>query len=155
TQRGVKVVSCDPIYKWSAPDIRRRVAATRDAMLEQARLNAGDFVWDSIRSVEELGQIRMSAMQTFLDDYDRGKAEHRYIEAALPALPFGDRTFDLALCSHFLFLYTIQLGEVLHRAAIQEMCRVASEVRIFPLIELTGQRSPYVDAAMMDLREGG
>ena len=155
TRRGASVVSCDPIYKWDGRAIRNRIEATYDQMLEQTRLNTDEFVWDSIHSVEALGQIRMAAMRAFLDDYDRGKVERRYIEAELPHLPFDDAAFDLALCSHFLFLYTTQLGEMFHQSAIREMCRVATEVRIFPLLALGGRRSSYVDASSNELKANG
>jgi hypothetical protein len=46
--------------------------------------------------------------------------------------------------SHFLFLYTTQLGDTFHRQVIAEMCRVAKEVRVFPLLALGGQTSPLV-----------
>src|SRR5262245_52916660 len=52
TRRGSTVVSCDPIYRFEAADIRRRIATTREHILEQARLNASDYVWDSIRSLD-------------------------------------------------------------------------------------------------------
>ena len=93
----------------------------------------------------------MAAMTRFLNDYERGRSEGRYVDAELPTLPFLDRAFDLALCSHFLFLYTTQLGEEFHRSAIREMCRVASEVRIFPLLTLAGGRSEYVDQTLHEL----
>ena len=38
-----------------------------------------------------------------------------------------------------------QLGEAFHGLAIREMCRVAEEVRIFPLLALGATRSPLVD----------
>jgi hypothetical protein len=97
----------------------------------------------------------MAAMQDFLDDYGRGKIDGRYVDAELPALPFADTAFDLALCSHFLFLYTSQLDEAFHRSAIREMCRVAAEVRIFPLLALGGCQSPYVNTTVNELRESG
>src|SRR5580765_6776496 len=59
TCRGSAVVSCDPIYRYDAVQIRSRVASTCDEILEQARRNADEFVWTSIRSVDELGQVRM------------------------------------------------------------------------------------------------
>lgn len=155
TRLGTAMVSCDPIYKWNSTEIHNRIKATYDHMIEQTRNNADEFVWHSIRSVEELGQIRMAAMQAFLNDYDRGKVEGRYVEAALPTLPFGDARFDLALCSHLLFLYTDQLGEAFHQSAILELCRVATQVRIFPLLALGGERSPYVDASMNALSHAG
>jgi hypothetical protein len=156
TRRGGRVVSCDPLYRWETADIRARITATSDQVLDQTRRNADEFEWGGdIASVEELGQVRMRAMNAFLRDYESGRLAGRYVEAELPALPFSDGTFDLALCSHLLFLYSSQLGETFHCAAIQEMCRVAAEVRIFPLLELGGRRSPYVESSVSELRSSG
>jgi len=155
TRRGANIVSCDPIYRWDAEQIRERIAVTYEQILEQTRQNIDDFVWDSIGSVDELGRIRMAAMQGFLEDYASGKAHGRYVDGELPALPFTASSFDLALCSHLLFLYSTQLGESFHRAAIMELCRIAQEVRIFPLLALGGQRSPFVAGNIAALREAG
>ena len=151
TRLGSTVISCDPLYRCDAEQIRERIASTRDQILEQTRRNAGEFVWNTIHSVEELGQVRMAAMNEFLQDYPAGLTGGRYTDAELPSLPFADSSFDLALCSHFLFLYTTQLGEAFHRSAIHEMCRVATEVRIFPLLALGGTASPLVAAAVEEL----
>ena len=75
--------------------------------------------------------------------------------AELPTLPFPDASFDLALCSHFLFLYSSQLGASFHLSAIREMCRVATEVRIFPLLALGGCTSRHLDRSVDDLRASG
>jgi hypothetical protein len=90
----------------------------------------------------------MAAMRVFLADYVLGKASGRHLEAELPTLPFADAAFDLAMCSHFVFLYSTQLGEAFHRDATKEMCRVASEVRIFPLLAQGGDRCPFVDVCV-------
>jgi hypothetical protein len=146
TRRGFDVTSCDPIYRYDDPQLRGRIATTYQEVLEQTRQNAHDFVWTTIRSVEDLGRVRMDAMNDFLDDYPAGREAGRYVDAELPSLPFGDSSFDLALCSHLLFLYTTHLGEAFHRTAIREMCRIAREVRIFPLLTLGGTTpSPLVE----------
>ena len=145
TRLGSTVISCDPIYRYGVEELRQRIASTYDQILEQTRRNEREFVWSTIHSVDELGRVRMAAMNAFLRDYPAGLTQGRYIVAELPDLPFGDTSFDLALCSHLLFLYTTQLGEPLHRSAIREMCRVARDVRIFPLIELGGAPSPLVE----------
>ena len=155
TWRGLRVTSCDPIYRWDAKQIQTRVAVTYDVILEETRRNADEFVWTSIASIDELGQVRMSAMETFLEDFPSGKVQGRYVEAELPTLPFPDASFDLALSSHLLFLYTAQLGEAFHRAAIREMCRVATEVRIFPLLALGGHTSPIVPVISDELSHVG
>jgi hypothetical protein len=144
-RRGTDAVSCDPLYRCEASQIRERIAATSDNILEQMKQNREEFLWDSIRSVEELCEIRMAAMNVFLDDYDAGRTQGRYVDGELPVLPFTDGSFDLALSSHFLFLYTTQLGDTFHRSAIRAMCRVAREVRIFPLLDLRGGQSPLVN----------
>jgi hypothetical protein len=151
TRRGTSVISIDPLYRLDITSIRDRIAATYDQVLEQAQRNCQQFVWGAIQSVEELGRIRMQAMQAFLDDYDLGKRQGRYVDAELPASAFPDKSFDLAVCSHFLFLYTEQLSEAFHRSAILELCRVATEVRIFPLLALDGRSSPYVARIVDDL----
>jgi hypothetical protein len=155
TRRGASVVSVDPVYRWEAADIRQRIAATADRVLDEARRNQDEFVWDTIRSVDDLGRLRMAAMSDFLSDYPAGKAQGRYLDAALPALPFSNGSFDLALCSHLLFLYSTQLGESFHLDAIQELCRIAREVRIFPLLALGGRPSPFVDFSVAKIRAAG
>lgn len=155
TRRGVSVVSCDPLYQFNVPQIRERIGQTYDEVIAQTRSNEAEFLWTEIRSVDELGRVRMSAMNAFLDDFEPGKAAGRYATAELPSLPFADGAFGLALCSHFLFLYTAQLGSAFHRHALLELCRVAPEVRIFPLLSLGGALSPLVAEAKADLGAAG
>ena len=156
SHRGSRVVSCDPLYAFSRTEIESRISATCDTVLEQTRRHADQFVWGhGIASIDELGEVRMRAMRIFLADYDAGKEAGRYIDASLPSLPFPDGAFDLALCSHLLFLYSKQFDEVFHRASIRELSRVAAEVRIFPLLALDGSRSPFVDACLADARASG
>src|SRR4029450_12912413 len=109
-RRGATVVSVDPLYGADSSQIRQRIEATFDEMLDQTRRNADEFVWDTITSVDELAVLRKSPLAAFLADSDEGKAAGRYVEGELPALPFPNRSFDVAVCSHFLFLYSDQLG---------------------------------------------
>ena len=156
TRRGGRVVSCDPLYRHTRAEIDARIVATCDVVLEQTRRNAGGFVWGrGITSIDELGAVRMRAMRTFLDDYDAGRAAGRYVEASLPALPFGDDAFDLALCSHFLVLYSARFDAAFHVASLRELCRLAAEVRVFPVLALDGTRSPHLDACLAQIRAAG
>ena len=140
-RRGRQVVSVDPIYAFSADEIRERVEAVRRDMMEQVRRQPEQFVWDFIRSPEHLESMRMGAMTDFLDDF-QGHND-RYVEASLPNLPDG--RFDLALCSHFLFLYSDRLDAEFHIASIREMLRVAAKVRVFPVTDLSGAPSPHLE----------
>ena len=91
----------------------------------------------------------------FLMDYEDGLEEGRYIAAELPDLPFEDDSFDMALCSHLLFLYSDHLDEAFHKASIDEMLRVAKEVRIFPLLTLENKPSPHLEPVIDHLRSNG
>jgi hypothetical protein len=151
TRRGSMVISVDPLYRFDGRSIRERITATCGLILDQLRRNMHEFVWDGIGSVEELGRVRMKVMEDFLADYDSGKRDGRYLDAELPDLAFPDRSFDLAVCSHFLFLYSDHLSAAFHRRAILELCRVAAEVRIFPLLALGGRPSPHLPSIIEDL----
>jgi hypothetical protein len=155
TRLGANMISCDPIYRWGVAEIEARIDDSYAQVIEQTRRNQHDFVWDAISSVEELGRVRMSAMQEFLRDYLTGTRKGRYVEAELPCLPFCDAQFDLAVCSHLLFLYSSQLTEKFHHAALFELCRVAQEVRVFPLLALGGSPSPFIESSAHALRTAG
>jgi hypothetical protein len=123
--------------------------------MDQTRANQNLYLWEAIQSPDELGRVRLAAMRDFLADYDLGKSEGRYVAAELPYLPFPSASFDLALCSHFLFLYTDHLSLAFHAQAIEAMCRVSREVRIFPLMTYNAQPSPYIEPLTERLREAG
>jgi hypothetical protein len=155
TSEGRAVVSCDPLYDFTADEIRSRMEATHDAMVENARAARHEFVWRDIESPEHLGQVRMAVMRRFLADFPEGLRERRYRAQALPHLDFPDGAFDLALCSAFLFTYSEQLSLAFHVASIEEMCRVASEARVFPLLKSYGGLSPHLEPVVAGLRERG
>lgn len=147
TQRGGNIISVDPVYAFDAEQIRVRISETYETVMAQMHKNHSDFVWGVIPSVEQLGRLRMSAMETFLADFEAGKLEGRYIPGELPSLPFASGQFDIALSSHFLFLYSAHLLAEFHLQAVQEMLRVSREVRVFPLLTLDGSLSfhlPFV-----------
>jgi hypothetical protein len=144
TSRGGNIVSCDPLYQYSADEIRSRIGSTYDSILSIARNNYDRFLWNSIKSPEQLGQLRMAAMNDFLDDYDDGKRTGRYLRHSLPHLQFVAGRFDLAVCSHFLFLYSDDFSIHYHFNSILEMCRLAREVRIFPLLDMQGRISAHL-----------
>lgn len=149
---GHHVVSCDPLYEHSRDQIECAIHAARDEVMQQVRGNPQNFVWKAIRTPEELEQVRMTAMGKFLADYEAGRREGRYITAVLPALPFHDREYDLCLCSHFLFLYDSR-GLDFHLRAIREMARVASEVRIYSVINTNCKKAGFFPDLLSRVRE--
>jgi len=154
-RQGRRVISCDPLYQLSRFQIQERIKVTYENIMRQTRQNRDRFVWTLIKSPEDLGKARLTAMDQFLTDYDEGKSAGRYVIGELPALPFEAESFDLALSSHFLFLYSDNFSLEFHRKAIGEMCRVATEARIFPLLNYNAQPSPYVEPLLKELAQAG
>ena len=101
----------------------------------------GAEIWKNIRNLNELENIRMSAMKKFLSDYEKGKIEGRYVFHELPdRLPYEFDYFDIGLSSHFLLMYT-SLGYDFHIAAMTEMLRTCKEIRIFPIVDLDANQT--------------
>ncbi|NET08946.1 MAG: SAM-dependent methyltransferase [Symploca sp. SIO2B6] len=154
TQEG-SVISCDPLYQFSRAAIQQRIAETKDVILAGVQANRDAYRWDSFHSPEHLCHVRLATMEQFLADFPTGQQTGRYQVAALPTLPYRDRQFDLALCGHFLFAYSDHLSFDFHWEAIQELCRIAHEVRIFPVVTLSGERSPFLKPILDNLKTRG
>ncbi|TVP62464.1 MAG: SAM-dependent methyltransferase [Nodularia sp. (in: Bacteria)] len=155
TLQGYKVISCDPIYQFTADEIAQRIQDTYEIVIQGVKANQEFYVWQNIPSPEMMGEIRMSAMRQFLIDFPNGINQGRYLKDELPVLPCATNQFELALCSHLLFTYSEQLSVEFHLASIVEMCRVAKEVRIFPLLQLSGEPSPWLQPVINELQQRG
>lgn len=155
TGQGGRIVSADPIYALSSEQIRRRIDDIYDNMVQQVATNADHLRLEQFGSAEKLGQTRKQAMNLFLQDYDQGKQQGRYLDVELPVLPFAQGQFDMALCSHLLFLYSDQLDLDFHIESILELCRVARQIRIFPLMNLSHQLSQHLEPVLEALATAG
>jgi len=149
------VISVDPLYIFNAEEIEKQFYSVVDNIISQVKATPDDWVWSYHRTAEHLKENRVNALCQFVADYENGKAQGCYVVGELPALDFKTNEFELALCSHFLFLYSDHLPYEFHRASVLEMLRVASEVRIFPLLTLMLQVSPYVQPLIEELKSEG
>jgi hypothetical protein len=145
TRLGFRAVSVDPLYGLERDVIEERMRRARQSMLDGFAKARDRFAWTFFKSPEASVEYRMATMRRFLADYDSGRAAGRYVQAALPSLPFPDQAFDITLSSHLLFLYDHLLDLEFHLASVREMLRVGVEARIFPILDLSGNRSSLVE----------
>lgn len=143
------VTSFDPIYQFTKEQLLNRIEDTKDIVMKQTKDNKDNFIWTTIKDLDELEKMRMGAMYNFIEDFDKGREENRYIPHELPnKTTFLDKHFDIGLSSHFLLLYP-DLGLDFHIKAIDEMLRICKEVRIFPILDLDAKESsvlkPIID----------
>lgn len=149
TELRNNVTSFDPIYQFTKEQLLNRIEDTKDIVMKQTKDNKDNFIWTTIKDLDELEKMRMGAMYNFIEDFDKGREENRYIPHELPnKTTFLDKHFDIGLSSHFLLLYP-DLGLDFHIKAIDEMLRICKEVRIFPILDLDAKESsvlkPIID----------
>jgi hypothetical protein len=132
--RGVDAIAADPAYALDHAELVDSVRCSLPATSGIVDEHGGSFVWHWYGSPERKDQYRIEAADAFLQDV--AAAPERYVAAGLPELPFGDRRFELVLCSHLLFTWADTYDLEWHQAALRELIRVSNaEVRVFPLVQ--------------------
>ena len=94
-------------------------------------------------------------MDAFCRDFESGKQHGRYIDASLPNLPFPDQRFDLVLSAHLLFFYSANRDLTFHLDAVRELLRIGTEVRIFPIVDVNSNPSPFLSSVIDELEKDG
>ncbi len=152
-EMGKKILSVDPLYEFDGNEIRKRFYEVIDNVVDQLRSTQEDYNWTFFKNPDEYREHRIKTTERFVIDYDSGKGEGRYITGELPNLEFEDNSFDIALCSFFLFFYSEQLDYEFHLASVKELIRIAKEVRIYPLIDLAVNRSVHLDPVINEIEK--
>ncbi|WP_248515514.1 hypothetical protein [Salinarchaeum laminariae] len=151
---GTDAVAVDPEYGPPVATLEETCSSAVDDVVDQLQAKTDLFDWSFYGDVATRERYARAAATRFLADYAR--QPDRYVDAALPALPFDDGAFDLVCSANLLFLYDDRFGIGFHRDAALELARVASEeLRIAGLQSLDAERSEYVDPVMATLREAG
>jgi len=154
--RGAEAVAADPLYGCPAASLAAYVELDYARMLEQMRRNEGLLRYRYFPSLAAAEASRRAAARRFLDDYEAGFAQGRYVGARLPQLPFADGAFDLVLCAHLLFTYARRFDHAFHLAACLDLMRVGrGEARLHPLCGLDGRPYPELPRLQADLRAAG
>jgi hypothetical protein len=66
------VVACDPIYRFGAADLERRVAEVDPVMVSGMTADRERFVWGGAGSPAAVAERRLVAMRRFLADFPAG-----------------------------------------------------------------------------------
>jgi hypothetical protein len=155
-QIGIDAVACDLLFNLDEGTLRAKGQADLVHVMERLADVTHNYNWDFYENIEQLNECRKTALDRFLADYTEGRQTGRYIQTKLPKLPFGDRSFDLVLSGHFLFLYSDCFDYSFHWQTIRELYRVCSqEVRIYPLQGKDAQPYPFLNTLLNDLNNAG
>lgn len=151
---GLDVTACDVAYYYSSEDLKNKGLQDVEHAMHHMEKAKNNYQWDYFYSVENLRKHRLRALQDCTEDMSQ--SSERYIPVTLPSLPFKEATFDLLLSAHFLFTYADQLDYSFHLETINELLRVTKEeIRIFPLVDLSGKRYEHLDQIILYLLDKG
>jgi hypothetical protein len=156
TNQGYKVVSCDPIYKTSPENITQVINQLVEHLATKIEKTTDHYQWGlEYRNSADLIRQQHAMAEIFIRDYAKGLKEQRYISDSLPNLSFENFQFAYALCANFIFDGHYADDLKFQIAAIHDMARVAREVRIFPLLDPTGNISANLGPILAQLQVEG
>ncbi|MCR8631079.1 class I SAM-dependent methyltransferase [Paenibacillus radicis (ex Xue et al. 2023)] len=154
--RGINAKSADPLYSMNADEIMSHGGQEIITSTQKLAAIKESFDWSYYGDLDRHRALREQSLVRFIQDYRQYKEEGRYVPALLPKLPYEDGTFNLVLCSHFLFLYHEQFDYEFHLQAIQELlrvCRPGGQVRIYPLRSLQWDYYPHLEQLLSTLEK--
>lgn len=150
---GGQVTACDPLYALSPAEIRDIAVDDLRRAHRYISDHPDEYVWTFFADADHYLASRTASGELFAAHH-AGDPD-RYVPAGLPALPFSDGEFDLALCSHLLFSYADRLDRTFHLTSVLELARVATEVRVFPLVPMGMTTNPDLGRVRAELAEAG
>ncbi len=147
-----RVVSGDQLYQLTPPQMDQAVDQIYEANETHLRAHLENLKQQDEASIQNILNTWQQSKNAFLKDYAAGRHEQRYLLMTLPTLPFEFHEFQLALCSDLLFHTQAREGYT-PQHLIAELCRVAEEVRVFPLLDEAGQTSDALGPVMLNLQQ--
>ncbi len=142
---GMNVMAMDPIYDHDAKELEIKCEQDIDLIIKELDGVEHLYVWNIFKSKEHLKKQREDAYKRFIIHY-RNNRNVFYISESMPKTSFINNQFDIVISSHLLFLYDHIFDYSFHEETIKEMLRITSnEIRMFPLLNLYGKKSIYLD----------
>lgn len=150
-----QVVSCSDTYGSSKDELQMKMKEALRQTMMIIEENPDRFVNTAIDTPKKYEVKLKEDLKIFMHDYKDAVKQKRYSPESLPSLDFVNCEFGLAICRHFLFVRNENFSVEFHVQSIKEMCRVAGEVRIFPLLGPDGSVSDKLPLVMQNLQQQG
>ncbi|GIM47686.1 hypothetical protein DNHGIG_32350 [Collibacillus ludicampi] len=152
---GIKAFSVDSAYYNTPEELEKKGLQDIEYIISMLDKIKEKCKWNYFKSMDELRRERITALNQCIQDMKESKG-YRYLPAILPVLPCKDKSFDMTLSAHLLFMYADQLDYNFHLQTIQEMIRVTrDEIRIFQTTDMNGNKYLYLDEIIDWLRTKG
>lgn len=152
--RHLAITSCDPWFQLDKPALAQLVESHAEQAIDEMKKTLSRYDFSEYGSVDALIEKRRQGIAMCLADYEKGRAEKRYVSIEHDILPFADDSFDLALSSHCFFTGALDQDVDTHLQRIRALAHVAKEVRIYPLVDSDGQPSHLLGPVLLGLQQG-
>jgi hypothetical protein len=145
------VISGDRLYQLEPEEMEQQAAKLLVNSEKYLRKHAKMLRKNEEKYIQKILHKWQQSVNIFIQDYRLGKKTNRYRFMDLPSLPFKEHEFKLALCSDLVFhSETQEQGN--HFQLVKELCRVAGEVRIFPLMNEKGEISNTIGPILLEMQ---
>lgn len=152
-QKNSWVISVDPLFSLSKPQLFEKVMLMFDARVQEIKNNQGVVLnVSAFGGLDAFIAMRRQGLDDFFKDYEQGLIQERYRSTSIDLLPFADFTFHLALSSHYFFAGETRPSVEEDLVKIKALARLAKEVRIFPLLTQPGVLSPALGPVLLGLQ---
>jgi hypothetical protein len=153
TIQKVDIVSCDPWFEINQEEMHNKFQKHFNEQVMRVMQHPERFDFDKYGGMEFFIAKRQEGMQAFFQDFVDGFAHGRYRTLQEGKLPFVSASFDLALCSNYFFADLPEQNLGFHLYWIQELTRVAREVRFYPLTDQEGRMSDILGQVLIALQQ--
>ena len=149
---GLNAVSGDEFYSSNISEVENFAEKVLKEDIVHLQSHPEILQAEQAQALDALIESWQQRKQQFVSDYRQGIETERYRQMHMPSLPFSPNRFDIALCSDLLF-HTQGREGYSPEHLIEELARVASEVRVYPLLDETGAITKTLGPVMLHLQE--
>lgn len=147
-QLGHTVISGDEYYSLDEAEMKKHIAKRLSLNEKMLREHLGRLKVSDEKSLQKIITAWHQSADLFLNDYKAGRASQRYQAMSMPKLPFDNGMFDLVLCRDILF-HSQTKENYQPQELLVELCRVANEVRVYPLQDESGEMPQELGPIML------
>lgn len=149
------VFSCDPLFKKDVASLSEMLLKEMTHLKEELQKHSERYVFNA-KDLMHFVECKKIAAEQCLKDFAERRELGNYSAQDLPKLAFDDYFFDLALVPYTIFQdpKMSQNSKIVPGILknLLELCRVAKEVRIYPLVDETDRVSLYLGNVMLELQ---
>lgn len=155
SSKGHFIQSCDPWFSQDIAAMQQRFTQHLQQQIQHMETHPERFNFDKYGGMDTFIAKRQQGFQQFFKDYLNGYRQGRYQPLRDGHLPFSNSSFDIAVCSNFLFADVPEQGLSFQLTWIKELARVANDIRIYPLTDQQGHVSELLGPILLQLQQDG